>query len=59
MYHTNVTEMNDVKIKMDAEEHTQVPIFFSNECAFVSFCKPFNQGPSFTKLNIPVWVLRQ
>lgn len=24
MYHTNVTEMNVVKIKMDAEEHTQV-----------------------------------
>jgi hypothetical protein len=24
MYHTNVTEMYVVKIKMDAEEHTQV-----------------------------------
>jgi hypothetical protein len=24
MYHTNVTEMSDVKIKMNAEGHTQV-----------------------------------
>ena len=57
MYHTNVTE---IKIKMDAEEHTQVPIFFFKwMCVFVSFCKLFNQGSSFTKLSIPVWVLCQ
>jgi hypothetical protein len=30
MYHRNVTEMNDVKIKMDAEEYTQVTTVFAH-----------------------------
>jgi hypothetical protein len=61
MYHTNVTEMTDIKIKMDTEEHIQVikfmPICISNEYVFVSLHQLFNQGPNFTKLCILVWVL--
>lgn len=30
MYHTNVTEMNDVKIKMNAEGHIQVMTVFAH-----------------------------
>ena len=51
---------NEWRAKWMQKSTLKCPYSFSNwMCVFVSFCKLFNQGSSFTKLNIPLWVLCQ